>query len=47
VAELRRWQHVLNRVDVLDDDPLDDPVELRDVAAAAQRLKTRPDANWH
>jgi beta-glucosidase/6-phospho-beta-glucosidase/beta-galactosidase len=47
VAELRRWQHVLNRVEVVDDDPFDDPVDLDDVARAARRLAAKPDANWH
>jgi beta-glucosidase/6-phospho-beta-glucosidase/beta-galactosidase len=47
VDELRRWQKELNRVTELDEDPFSDPVELRDVAEAARRLQTKPDANWH
>ena len=46
VAELRRWQRPLNRVTVLDDDPLSDPVELQDVVDAAHRLRPRPDQDW-
>ena len=46
VDELRRWQRLLNRVTVLDENPLSDPVELQDVVAAARRLRTRPDADW-
>jgi len=46
VAELRRWQKELNRVTVLDPDPLSDPVELQDVIEAAQRLQKKPDADW-
>jgi beta-glucosidase/6-phospho-beta-glucosidase/beta-galactosidase len=47
VEELRRWQRLLNRVTVLDEDPFSDPVELADVVAAARRLQTQADANWH
>jgi hypothetical protein len=46
IAELRRWQKELNRVTVLDPDPLSDPVELQDVIEAAKRLQTKPDADW-
>jgi len=46
VEELRRWQRELNRVTVLDDDPLSDPVELQDVIDAAKRLKMKGDADW-
>ena len=46
VEELRRWQKLLNRVSVLDEDPFSDPVELQDVTAAAMRLQTRPDKDW-
>jgi hypothetical protein len=46
VAELRRWQHLLNRVETLDDDPFSDPVELEDGVAAARRLQAKPDADW-
>jgi beta-glucosidase/6-phospho-beta-glucosidase/beta-galactosidase len=47
VAELRRWQKELNRVTVLDEDPLSDPVNLQDVIDAAKRLKKIGDQNWH
>ena len=47
VEELRRWQRLLNRVTVLDDDPFSDPVELQDVVDAAHRLQSKPDTNWH
>jgi hypothetical protein len=46
VEELRRWQRELNRVSVLDDDPLSDPVELQDVIDAAGRLRKMPDQDW-
>jgi hypothetical protein len=46
VEELRRWQRLLNRVEVLDADPLSDPVELDDVVEAARRLRMRPDRDW-
>ena len=46
VAELRRWQKLLNRVTVLDPDPFSDPVNLEDVVAAAHRLKLKPDQDW-
>lgn len=46
VEELRRWQHELNRVTTLDEDPFSDPVELADVIEAAHRLKKQPDKNW-
>lgn len=47
IDELRRWQKELNRVTVLDEDPLSDPVELQDVIDAAKRLQKRPDKDWH
>ena len=46
VEELRRWQKLLNRVTVLDEDPFSDPVDLQDVVEAAQRLQMKPDKNW-
>jgi beta-glucosidase/6-phospho-beta-glucosidase/beta-galactosidase len=46
VEELRRWQRLLNRVTVLDDDPFSDPVELQDVVDAARRLQHNPDKDW-
>jgi hypothetical protein len=46
VDELRRWQKLLNRVTVLDDDPFDTPVDLDDVVAAAKRLQTKADKDW-
>lgn len=46
VDELRRWQRTLGRVTVLDEDPFSDPVNLREVRAAAQRLQLQPDRDW-
>ncbi|MEA2518331.1 MAG: hypothetical protein QOF49_411, partial [Chloroflexota bacterium] len=46
VAEIRRWQRELNRVERLDDDPFSDSVDLGEVIAAAHRLHERADANW-
>jgi beta-glucosidase/6-phospho-beta-glucosidase/beta-galactosidase len=46
VDELRRWQRMLKRVTVLDEDPFSDPVELQDVIDAARRMKTEPDKDW-
>jgi beta-glucosidase/6-phospho-beta-glucosidase/beta-galactosidase len=46
VDELRKWQRELNRVQVLDEDPFSDPVELQDVIEAAKRLNMKGDANW-
>jgi beta-glucosidase/6-phospho-beta-glucosidase/beta-galactosidase len=46
IAELRRWQEILNRVTVLDEDPFSDPVDLGDVVAAALRYRFKPDADW-
>jgi beta-glucosidase/6-phospho-beta-glucosidase/beta-galactosidase len=46
VAELRRWQQLLNRVTALDEDPFSDPVELQDVIDAAHRLQMRSDKDW-
>ncbi|RYG25596.1 b-glycosidase [bacterium] len=45
--ELRRWQKLLNRVEVLDEDPLSDPVDLADVRRGAEIFKTQSDANWN
>lgn len=47
VPELRRWPKELNRVAVLDEDPLSDPVEFQDVIDAAKRLQKKPDQNLH
>jgi beta-glucosidase/6-phospho-beta-glucosidase/beta-galactosidase len=46
IDELRRWQKELNRVTVLDEDPLSDPVDLEDVREAARRLRPRADKDW-
>ncbi|WP_066337368.1 b-glycosidase [Azohydromonas lata] len=46
VEELHRWQRLLNRVTVLDEDPFSDPVDLNDVIQAAHRLKMQPDRDW-
>ena len=47
VAELRRWQKELNRPTELDADPFSDPVDLADIAAAADRLRLSSDKDWH
>ncbi|HEY8598682.1 MAG TPA: hypothetical protein VIL85_09640 [Thermomicrobiales bacterium] len=46
VARLRDWQRRLNRVTMLDADPFDNPVDLRDVIRAARELRQQPDKNW-
>jgi len=46
IQELRRWQKLLNRVTVLDENPFDEPVDLDDVVAAAKRLQMEPDKDW-
>ena len=46
IQELRRWQKLLKRVTVLDEDPFDEPVDLDDVVAAAKQLQTEPDKDW-
>jgi beta-glucosidase/6-phospho-beta-glucosidase/beta-galactosidase len=46
VEELHRWQRLLNRVTVLDEDPFSDPVDLEDVVQAARRLQFQPDQDW-
>jgi hypothetical protein len=47
VDELRRWQREFHRVTTLDADPLDQPVRLADIQAAAERLRPEPDKDWH
>ncbi len=47
VEALRRWQRRLNRVEQLDADPFDKPVDLQDIRRAAEDLDLQPDANWH
>jgi beta-glucosidase/6-phospho-beta-glucosidase/beta-galactosidase len=47
VEELRRWQKRLNRVTQLDEDPFSDPVDLRDIKAAAEHLQLTSDKDWH
>ncbi len=46
IDELRRWQKLLNRVTVLDEDPFDEPVDLGDVVAAAKQLNLESDKDW-
>ncbi len=46
VAELRRWQQRLNRVTELDEDPFSDLVNLDDIVAAAERMRTHSDKDW-
>jgi beta-glucosidase/6-phospho-beta-glucosidase/beta-galactosidase len=45
-AELRRWQKILNRVTVLDEDPFSDPVDLEDVVRAAKMYAPSGDRDW-
>jgi beta-glucosidase/6-phospho-beta-glucosidase/beta-galactosidase len=47
VEQLHRWQRRLNRVEQLDEDPFDKPVDLADIKRAADELNLQPDANWH
>jgi beta-glucosidase/6-phospho-beta-glucosidase/beta-galactosidase len=47
VEALHRWQRRLNRVEQLDADPFDKPVDLADIGRAAEELDLQPDANWH
>lgn len=47
VDELRRWQKEFNRVEVLDDDPLSDPIDLQEIIAIARKISAQPDQNWH
>jgi hypothetical protein len=47
VEALHRWQRRLRRVEQLDQDPFDQPVDLADIARAAEELDLKPDANWH
>jgi hypothetical protein len=46
IERLRHWQRRLNRVTRLDDDPFDDPVDLRDVIRAARAEPQRADKDW-
>ena len=46
VAELRRWQKLLNRVTELDEDPHSDPIDLEEIHVAAERLQEQPDRDW-
>ena len=47
VEALHRWQRRLNRVEQLDEDPYDKPVELEDIVKAAKALSPNADANWN
>jgi hypothetical protein len=47
VEALHHWQRRLNRVERLDADPFDKPVDLADIGRAAEELDLQPDANWH
>jgi hypothetical protein len=46
IEELHRWQRRLKRVEKLDDDPYDKPVNLSDITAAAQEFAGAADADW-
>ena len=47
VEALHRWQRRLKRVEALDEDPFDEPVDLADIAEVAKEMGLQPDANWH
>lgn len=47
VEELHRWQRRLGRVEAVDADPYDQPVDLQDIVKAARELQLQPDDNWH
>ena len=47
VEALRSWQRRLKRVTALDADPLDEPVDLADIVAAAKEMRPEADADWH
>jgi hypothetical protein len=47
VQALHRWQKQLNRVQKLDEDPFDRPVNLDDIRKAARELRPTPDVEWH
>ena len=46
VAEIRRWQRLLNRVERVGEAQPGDTVDLGEVIAAAHRLHERGDADW-
>ena len=46
IAEIRRWQALLNQPDHLDEDPFNDAVDLTDVVEAARRLSIKGDPDW-
>jgi hypothetical protein len=46
IAEIRRWQALLNQSDHLDEDPFNDAVDLIDVVEAARRLSIKGDVDW-
>jgi hypothetical protein len=47
VEALHTWQRRLNRVEELDQDPFDEPVDLSDIVRAAAELRPEADADWH
>ena len=47
VDELHKWQRLLNRVTVLDEDPFSDPVDLNDIVRAAEKMQMHTDKDWH
>jgi hypothetical protein len=47
VDALHIWQRRLNRVQALDDDPFDKPIDLEEVKKLARELRSAPDADWH
>jgi beta-glucosidase/6-phospho-beta-glucosidase/beta-galactosidase len=47
VDALHIWQRRLNRVQALDEDPYDKPIDLDEVKTLATELRSAPDADWH
>jgi beta-glucosidase/6-phospho-beta-glucosidase/beta-galactosidase len=47
VEALHAWQRRLNRVERLDTNPFDRPVDLGDIVKAAATMEPKADANWH
>jgi hypothetical protein len=46
VEALRRWQALLNQGERPDEDLLENPVDLSDIIAAAEKLKMHADKDW-
>lgn len=46
VDRLRRWQHLLNQAEKLDEGVMSTPVDQGDVRDAAERLRLEGDRDW-